>query len=582
MTFTLFKIFLSNIYSFSDFFDGFKKGPKGIFKNIFLILCFAYLIGIFGFMYVMFTINTYNTLEYIGQINLFPGISLMLAFLIVFNFGIISVGVSYYAGNGEEQFLSMPITPKEFFGAKFGVSLVDNAIIGILLFAISAGYYGFKQGLLTNPLFYIGTLTTVVVSSIAVIFVIYLLFTLVLFFIPAFRKKTILNGIASVIIMLLALGIGFASGEIGAFTTMSGEEGVMSEMMCGISGKAILVTKDNFIFEFFGSGIKGNILPILILLGIGAVVIFVLIPLLSKMYIKTFEGVSDIKQKKISKEKLEKVVTTETKRNSIFKAMFWRDVKGVLREPTFFANGPLGVVLFPLIMIFSMCIPLLADGGLNEIRELGNALSEKFMENPDIVAQVKYFVCFGLTAFTLFCGNLTSIASTSFSREGKGFQNLKAMPIKNEIIIKVKFLHSFMYILLSCLITTIIFVAIILMTSIPFSLKEVISMILIMTFVSCAISSLLIILDMLFDTINPKLNWETPAGAMKQNMNSLFGILVSLAAIGIFVLLGLLCGLFIKPNQLFLILIGVIFLIIVAPVGSAYFKYAEKKIPLMQ
>ena len=90
MTFTLFKIFLSNIYSFGDFIDSFKKGPKGIFKNIFLILCFAYLIFAFGFMYVMFTINTYGTLEYIGQTELFPGIALMIAFLIVFNFGIIS------------------------------------------------------------------------------------------------------------------------------------------------------------------------------------------------------------------------------------------------------------------------------------------------------------------------------------------------------------------------------------------------------------------------------------------------------------------------------------------------------------
>ena len=581
MTFTLFKIFLSNIYSFGDFIDSFKKGPKGIFKNIFLILCFAYLIFAFGFMYVMFTINTYGTLEYIGQTELFPGIALMIAFLIVFNFGIISVGVSYYAGNGEEQFLSMPITPKEFFGAKFGVSLVDNAITGIFLFAISAGYYGYKQGLLSNPLFYIGTLITAVVSSITVILVIYFLFIVVLFFIPAFRKKTILNGIASVFIMLMALGIGFASGEVGAFTTIGGGDEAMSEMMGGISGKAIMVTKDNFFFDFFSSGIKGNILPILILLGIGAFAIFVLIPLLSKMYIKTFEGVSDIKQKKITKEKLEKVVSTETKRNSIFKAMFWRDVKGVLREPTFFANGPLGVVLFPLIMIFSMCIPLIADGGIGEIRGLGNAVSELFMKNPEVIGQVKYFVCFGLTAFTLFCGNLTSVAATSFSREGKGFQNIKAMPIKNEIIIEVKFFHALMYILLSCVITTIIFVSIVLLAGMPFSVKDIVSMILIMTFVSCAISTFLIIIDMLFDTINPKLNWETPTGAMKQNMNAMFAMLVSFGAIAIFATLGIVCGLFIKPNPIFIILIGILFLIIAAPVGSAYKKYAEKKIPIM-
>ena len=261
--------------------------------------------------------------------------------------------------------------------------------------------------------------------------------------------------------------------------------------------------------------------------------------------------------------------------------MFWRDVKGVFREPAFFANGPLGVVLFPLIMILAMCIPFIAEGDFDAIRGLGKNVEELFMEQPEIAGQVKYFICFGLTAFTLFCGNLTSVAATSFSREGKGFQNIKAMPIKNEIIIKVKFLHAFMYILLSCVITTIIFVTVVLVAGLPLSLKDVISMILIMTFVSCAISALLIIIDMLFDTANPKLNWETPTGAMKQNMNAMFGMLVSLGTIGLFAVLGIVCGIFITPNLIFIILIGVIFAIIAALVGSAYFKYAEKRISLM-
>ena len=581
MTFKLFKIFLSNIYSFSDFIDGFKKGPKGIFKNIFLILCFTYLIGVFGFMYVIFTMNTYNSLEYIGQTDLFPGISLMIAFLIVFNFGIISVGVSYYAGNGEEQFLSMPITPKEFFGAKFGVSLVDNGIIGIFLFTVSSGYYGYRQGLLDNPLFYIGTLITAVVSSIFVITVIYFLFIVVLCLVPAFRKRSILNGIASVFIMVMALCIGFFSGEIGTFTAMDGGEEAVSGMMGKFSNKAISASIDSDFLSFFGGGLKGNILPIFIMAATGGFIIFIVIPLLSRLYIKTFEGVSDIKQKKISKEKLDKVVSTETKRNSIFKAMFWRDVKGVLREPTFFANGPLGIILFPLILIFSSLIPFISSGDFEAIQGLGNAVQEIFLENPEMISQIKYFVCFGLIAFTLLCGNLTSVASTSFSREGKGFQTIKALPIKNEIIIKVKFFHAFSYILLSCLITVILFVGVVILAGLPFSVKDIVTIVLVMFFVTSTISILLIIIDMLFDTANPKLNWETPTGAMKQNMNAMFGMLVSLGAIGIFAFLGITCGILLKPNIIILFGIGVVFGIIAAPVGSAYFKYAEKKIQNM-
>ena len=582
MTFQLFKIFLSNVYSFSDFIDGFKKGPKGIFKNIFLILCFIYLIVVAGLLYVMFTINTYNSLEYIGMTGLFPGISLMLAFLIVFNFGIVSVGVSYYSGNGEEQLLSLPITPREFFCAKFYVSVADNSLIGIVLFAISSGYFGYRQGLLSNPLFYLGTLITAVVSSVVVISIIYFLFVVVLYFIPAFRKRSILNGISSVFIMIMALSIGFLSGETGTFISMEGGEDVTGGFVGTLSNKSAELTEQTGIFSFLGEGLKGSIIPLLVIALIGAVILFVFIPLLSRLYIKTFEGVYDVKQKKISKDKLEKVVNSETKRASIFKAMFIRDVRGVIREPAFFANGPMGGLLFPFIFILSISIPFVSQGENAHLGELFDSIRGIFENsNPEVLEKVNYFVCFGLIAFTLFCGNLISVASSSFSREGKGFATLKAMPISNEIIVKVKFLHAFAYVLCSCLITVLIFIAAVVFLRIPYPLMDIISIILIMIFVVSSVSALLIIIDMLFDTINPKLNWEVPSAAMKQNMNALFGMLVSICTVFLFGAAGIAFGVLLKPSYVYLVLIGIIFICISAIAGAAYFKYANKKIPVM-
>ena len=158
MSFKLFKIFLSNQFAFQEFFEGFKKGGKNIAKNILFMFLGLYLVAVFALMFLLFSINTYASLEYMGASEFFPVIASVLSFVIVFNFGIISVASSYYAGNGEEQFLSLPITAKDFFKAKFGVSFVTDAIIGIALFSFAMGYYGYKVGLLSNPLFYIGTL----------------------------------------------------------------------------------------------------------------------------------------------------------------------------------------------------------------------------------------------------------------------------------------------------------------------------------------------------------------------------------------------------------------------------------------
>ena len=91
MTFKLFKIFISNLYSFSEFNEGFKKGPKGIAKNILFIILGVYLFGVMGLMLVLFTINQYSVLEMAGQTYLFPGIALFFAMLLIFNFGFISV-----------------------------------------------------------------------------------------------------------------------------------------------------------------------------------------------------------------------------------------------------------------------------------------------------------------------------------------------------------------------------------------------------------------------------------------------------------------------------------------------------------
>ena len=40
---SVFKIFASNIFSFGNFAEGFKKGIKGILKNILVIVMFLYL-----------------------------------------------------------------------------------------------------------------------------------------------------------------------------------------------------------------------------------------------------------------------------------------------------------------------------------------------------------------------------------------------------------------------------------------------------------------------------------------------------------------------------------------------------------
>ena len=126
MIYKLFKILNQGAYNFSGMFGEFKKGPKGIVKAIFLILFTIYVFAVMIGMYTLYMIGTYKYLAENGNQQFMPFISMMVALMVIMFFGFTSVASTYYTGTGEEFLMSLPLTPGQFFGAKFAVSFVPN------------------------------------------------------------------------------------------------------------------------------------------------------------------------------------------------------------------------------------------------------------------------------------------------------------------------------------------------------------------------------------------------------------------------------------------------------------------------
>lgn len=574
MIFQLFKIFASNLFSFETITEGFKKGVKGIVKSILLILLFLYVIGWFASLYVMTMLALYKVLENIGQVHLMPVISFLAVMVMIFFFGLTSVSTNYYTNSGEEQFLVMPISSTTFFGAKFAVSFVTDAVLGILLFGISNVIYAKSVGLLANPLFYVGMIVSAVCLSLVTVFLIYILYIIPLYFIPALRKRNLMTSIAVVFILIFSIFYGLFGSLIGTQNYLDNVNQISQPMM-NIS--AALSQKFTFLL-FISDAINGKILPILFMLLISVIIVFVLVPAAGHIYIKTLHGFSDIKTKKVSNEKTNAAFQNGFRSNSVFKALFIRDVRIVFREPSFFANGPLMVFLFPVIIIISF--------GLGFVSSMENPSTELPMVLMDLKDKIlsidsiflKYCVSMGGAVFTIFLGNMSSIAITSFSREGKALFDLKAMPIKNEILVKVKFWHALLYIIISEIIAIIFITVLNLICNSPLTFFDMISIIFYMTLIVFSVSIVLVLCDMFMDTANPKLLWENPVVAFKQNLNTLAGVLFNVIFIAI--LIGL--AFFIVPkNQFGQIIITLVFVIISAPLGVQYFNYAKKRIPLM-
>ena len=574
MFYNLFKILNTNTLNVGGFLEGFKKGPKGIIKNLFIILFAVYVLAVMIGMYTAYMIATYNYLAASGNQGAMPFISMLVALLIIMFFGFTSVAASYYTGSSEEFLMSLPLTPGQFFGAKFAVSFVSDAIMGLGMFAISSFVYGANEGLLTNPFFYLGFLVAALAFSLTAVFVIYLLFILILYFIPALRKKKLMTVVATVLLIAFCIFYGLMNSSISM--SFSNPQ-FMGEKMGSSIEKLFDLSSKMPAFMYIAGAMNGKILPILILAALGSLVLFVLVPLFGKMYIKTLDGFSDVQSKKMTAQKAEEVIEKDVRSVSVFHALFVRDYRNVVREPAFFANGPLFVYLFPVIFIVSFVVGFVTSG--ESISVIISAARNKFAElTPESLKTVKYFITLGSAAFVVFTGTFANLATTSFSREGKSLNDLKAMPVDFNLIVKVKFWHAMLYVGIANVIMIFILTLAYQVLRLPLPFTDLLSICILTILVSASISLLLIFIDMFIDTLNPKLVWETPAAATKQNFNVLWSMLLSMITIGLVIILLI----FVLPkSMLSLVILSVIYGIISAPVGAAYFKYAEKRLKEM-
>ncbi len=574
MFYNLFKILNTSTLNVGGFLEGFKKGPKGIIKNIFIILFAIYVIAVMIGMYTAYMIATYKFLAASGNQEAMPFITMLVALLIIMFFGFTSVAASYYTGSSEEFLMSLPLTPGQFFGAKFAVSFVSDAIMGLGMFAISSIVYGVNEGLLTNPLFYIGFLVAALAFSLAAVFVIYLLFILILYFIPALRKKKLMTVVATVLLIAFCIFYGLMNSSISmSFSNpkfMGEKMGSSIEKLFGLSDKMP-------VFMYISGALKGKILPILILAALSALILFVLVPFFGKLYIKTLDGFADVKSKKITAQKAEEVIEKDVRSVSVFHALFVRDYRNVVREPAFFANGPLFVYLFPVIFILSFSVGFIASGeGLGVII---SAFQSKLAElTPESLKSAKYFVTLGSAAFVVFTGTFANLATTSFSREGKSLNDLKAMPIDFNLIVKVKFWHALLYVGIANVIMIFLLTLAYFLLQVPLTFTDLFSICFMTVLLSVSVSLLLIFIDMFIDTLNPKLNWETPMAASKQNFNVLWSMLLSMLTVGLVVILLVFA---LPKSMISLVILSIIYVIIAAPVGAAYFRYAEKRLKEM-
>ena len=548
ITLKLAKLYLSQIFSFNSIKEGFTQGGKKVIKSIALILLILYCASVFGYFYVSIANILYNSTAQNGMSHLFP---LMLGFVILvitFIFGFLTTLGTYSSAQTEEFLLSMPLTDKQFFLAKFISTYICELPVSFALIIIGVVIYGKNEGLLANPLLYLSVLVNTIVIPLIVLAVCYVLVVLILNIFSFLKNKTLLIGISTGCLLLAILALNFSYQNLMMSAAMNG---ISQEMLASVSDTISGVAKILLPIQWFAksfsdinTSVGGVLLKLLLLIAVGAVFLFLLLPLLSSLYKKTVIGFNEISAKKISKDKIDTFIQHDIKSTPLLKAVLARDVKSLMREPTWLTNGPLIIFLMPLIIFFSMYVSIKSSGGIEGIEGAIASFRAQiisYMVQSDETRSFVLYAAAGIASIcAIFSGCNTFVAASAISREGKGLSNLMALPISWKTILTAKMIHAMIY----CAITTVLAVVVMTMAiiylNVPLAAKDIV-----LTYVGTIIFSIVLsfiiqIFNMLIDVVNPKLNWENPSAAMKRNTNTLLAMLITIGTVALIIAAGVL------------------------------------------
>lgn len=559
MIFSLFKILFSNMFSFASFKENFKKGKKGLAKNILIIIAAIYCAVVFTGIFSFSMISVYKTLESNGQLNLMPVSAVLSIAVVNFIFGLLTVISNYCSGKSEEQFLAMPLKPVHLFGAKFAISIVTDGFLSLIMCIIAGIVYGINQHIMWNPLVYIGMLVTGLTISVVITGALYFVLILILLAFPVLRKRSILVGISTVIVILFAWGYGFISSNVSVYAA-------------GVAQKISSASEQIKWVSFFADALIGKPGSILLLLTVDMAVIVGMVPTFAPGYVKSLNGFTDEKSKKISDEKASALIKNDTRQLSQGTALLLRDIKCVFTEPSFLVNGPLIIILLPFLMIVPSLVAVSSKGKLSVVLAAIKDVLINFI-GTDYNLFILYSVVI-IAGISVLFSSMTNIAGTSFSREGKGFVNLKAMPIKMSDILTAKIRHSMIYFYFVFIVLAIIYIVLTLCIPLPLTVLLLCKIFAISYILSYSAVRIITSVDIMLDLANPKMEWENPVAAFKQNMNILFSILISW---GFIVLFALLFVFVVKENVNMLLYIGAGLLIISGFINRLLYKYADKR-----
>ena len=452
--------------------------------------------------------------------NLLP--IMMLAVLLLSMVSIISV---FFFSMDNVSLLPLPLKSWEILIARFisslgFVYLMELMFVVPLLLGISLGFsLSIIQAIVTLLIFI--ALPFFPISLCAIVF------TFLSRIINFSKYKNAFTYISMIFAIAISVTISLGANTMGG-------EGEMEDLTQIVellkNSKSIFI----YVFPFLipaskalsSSNILLKLVWTLLFLIINCVFIALFAVICQKPYYKTLRESDNHGGKK--KKSSKKDITDYKSSSSVFKTLVVSELKSIVRSPAFFSNTIMVTLLMPIIMVVSFVVSFEAKGGKEGfgIQALLQDVQNQSLSNP--------IALLAILGIVLFICSMNTASSSAISRMGKSAGFIKTIPVKGSTIVYSK---TFIGTAIGCLVGLAMIVL--------FCVLKIIGIVdsILLFILVCSLNLLDNNIGFIFDLRKPVLNWDNENMAVKQNMNTLWAMLISMAIIVVTVgicLLGLL------------------------------------------
>ena len=491
---------------------GAKPDAKRIAKTVGIAALAIFVVADIGGIYGYMNWATYAALKSAGMQDLMLLNATITAALLVFFLSFLTALTTYYASKADTNMLALPIKGRDLLGAKMAMVYLADFALAFLLVAVAALIYSIREA---PPIgFYFGALLTALTVPLVPLAIIYLIVVPLMIAARPLRNKNAVMIVGGIIGMAFALAFNFYIQSVTSrmedsswvLANFAGPDATLARIGQAYP-PAFLAWKSMTALSLLG--------PLCALanlaLGLGATSLVALA--LGNAYAKSLLGFDEQRIKRVKATR--SFMARSFMRRPALLSLFLREWRLMNREPAYFMNGPFVIVLMPLILIVGV---LVMGQNHNAMHDLGPFLSSWKSEPWAMLASA---------AFGAFLGSSTSITSTALSRDAKALRYLKALPLNYRDFMLAKFLHGFAFAIFGALVGG-AGCAIIL----GLGPLDVLAAFLI----ALAFSAFACIAGLWLDTANPRLGWDSPTSALKQNPNAtifILGVMGLIAALGV-------------------------------------------------